>query len=418
MTTASTTAERRVARPPVIGREAASNRSIRYPADDAPHYLPDRNALILGRARSGKTAMAGHRITKERHLGTRIAVIDTDGSLSSVIDALGGRILRPGEPGQSLNPLYLVIPAGSSNEAVCQATLPRLKLLDHVIETMSGKRTARRGKRTARRLSLLTGQTLANFYGNHNKWGATEQGTGGLAHFRQYLKEPSTHEEMAQPPFAPAPSVKAAAEKCNSMADGIGRFLESPAGTLVRDNTDLDAETLTAVDLSRLPEDQKGLGMALAIVLAATAPRSTDTSPSRLRHPDCRRLLLIDECRPLTAHPGLRWMLPGLMKQARRCGLAVMATSRHAGRLSSTTTQEGQAAATDIHYTSTMILLRQSPRDHAKVATLPDNCWILPHPKDGNKENLLPALEALTPRSALHLNRTGEMNRLDLREGR
>jgi type IV secretory pathway VirB4 component len=73
----------------------------------------NHNSLILGASGSGKSFLAKTDLIRELCTGTTACVIDPDGEYAAIADAVGGRVIRLGLPGQFLNVLDLPAPSAA-----------------------------------------------------------------------------------------------------------------------------------------------------------------------------------------------------------------------------------------------------------------------------------------------------------------
>ena len=384
----------KVPRPPVIGRDADNGQEVRYPCrhHGSPGNYPSASVVLLGNTGSGKTYLAKLRLLREARHRTPATIIDSSGTYTQLVQQLGGRVIRPDLPGQGLNPFYLVLPQDPDEETLRQGTLPRIALLEILINAI----TSAAVNDDSTWLTESTTATIASFYRQHNVWGAINQGSGGLNHYRQHLLETKDHGIL---PFRirPNESLAARIEKRNlAMAQVIGRFLNSPVARLAADNTDLAHKGITTVDLNRLPEEEQSIAMAMAMVLASTTPAQRPA----------RRLLIIDDCAPLMRHRKLRWMLPALVRSTNSQNTAVMAISRRTGPFFNPDRPEGHSGFKTMQNCAAALLTRQNTHDleHLPIAFLAD-------------DTLLPRLAAIRPGTLVHVDRLGKHRTLTVRPG-
>jgi type IV secretory pathway VirB4 component len=68
---------------------------------------PNFNAVILARSGEGKSYLAKLDLLRNLYLGVEAFVVDPEDEYLALADAVGGTIIRPGEPGVRINPLDL-----------------------------------------------------------------------------------------------------------------------------------------------------------------------------------------------------------------------------------------------------------------------------------------------------------------------
>jgi type IV secretory pathway VirB4 component len=320
---------------PDLSADAASPTAVLYGLNTASSslvmwdrwVLDNYNSVILARSGSGKSYLAKLELIRSAYAGIEAIVIDPEDEYSRLCEAIGGVLIRPGQPGVHINPLELPpVPDGAD-------TLVRRALFAHtVVAVLLGEQPS-----PAERASLDAAVTAT-----YDKAGITS--------------DPATWSR-------PAPLMRDLANVLAASGDQAGRDLGarlvpyvtgSWRGLFDGPSTARPSGHLTVYSLRDLPEELRPLGTLLT--LDATWQR---VSNPRDRRP---RLVTVDEGWLLMQQPeGARWLFR-LAKSARKywTGLTVI-TQDAADVLGSPL---GQAVVTNA---ATQILMRQAPQAITQV---------------------------------------------------
>jgi type IV secretory pathway VirB4 component len=290
--------------------------------------LDNYNSVILARSGSGKSYLAKLELLRSAYAGIEAVVIDPEDEYARLCRAVGGTLIRTGQPGVRINPLDLPPDPDGPD------TLIRRALFAHtVVAVLLGEKPS-----PAERAALDTAVTAA-----YARAGITA--------------DPATWHR-------PAPLMHDLADALASGGDPAGQALAarlapfvtgSWSGLFNGPSTVSPAGHLVVFSLRDLPDELRPVGTLLTL----------DAAWQRVSNPRDRRprLVVVDEGWLLMQQPeGARWLYR-LAKSARKywAGLTVI-TQDAADVLGS---DLGQAVVANA---ATQILMRQSPQAIDRVA--------------------------------------------------
>ena len=113
----------------VIGIDVRANSIIAYDRYNMPKPT-NMNQVVLGTSGGGKSYFIKLGVDRDTQRGILNYIIDPEGEYVSMTEAAGGRVLRPGIPGQGLNPFVI------SQEEDEKDLLQRLQNLSSLIQLM------------------------------------------------------------------------------------------------------------------------------------------------------------------------------------------------------------------------------------------------------------------------------------------
>lgn len=289
------------------------------------------NSVTLARSGAGKSYHCKLDLIRNLYAGVTAAVIDPEDEYTRLAQAVGGTVLRLGEPGVHVNPLDLAVDSTARRDAVSRRAL----FLHTLMAVMLGGSLSAR-QRAALDRALVVTYREAGITGDTETW---NRPAPLLADLVATLAADS--DEHAQ---------DLAVQLQPYVAGSYNELFRSPT-------TQRPAGHLVSWSLRRLPDELKAVGTMLAL---DSIWRTVADTPS----PDHPRMVLVDEGWILMQEPEGAKFLFRLAKAARKRWTAFgLATQDAADVLGS---DLGKAIVANA---STQILMRQAPQAIDEVAS-------------------------------------------------
>ena len=287
------------------------------------------NSVVLARSGAGKSYFCKLDLLRSLYSGVTAAVIDPEDEYTRLTQAVGGTVLRLGEPGVHVNPLDLAVDSTTRRDAVSRRAL----FLHTLMAVMLG------GALSARQRAALDRALIATY---------REAGITG---------EASTWSRPAPLLTDLVATLAADAdEHAQDLAVQLQPYVAGSYNELFRSpTTQRPTGHLVSWSLRRLPDELKAVGTMLA--LDSIWRTVADATPD---HP---RMVLVDEAWMLMSEPEGAKFLFRLAKAARKRWTAFgLATQDAADVLGS---DLGKAIVANA---STQILMRQAPQSIDQIA--------------------------------------------------
>jgi type IV secretory pathway VirB4 component len=304
----------------LLGLNAVSGAPVFFDRYAQDNY----NSITLARSGAGKSYLTKLELLRLLFTGVQAAVIDPEDEYVPLAEAVGGQVVRLGEPGVRINPFDLPVTEpsrGGNGDA-----LTRRVLFLHTFLAVLLKTELDAEQRAVLDAALLTTYNRAGITADPATW--TNQ-PPVLADLHQVLTDDG-------------------GEMASGLAARLAPYVTgSHAGVFNGPTTAHTDGHLVVFALRRLAEEMR----APAILLALEAIwRRVTTGPAR------RRLVVVDEAWTLMRHSDGAKFLFRMAKSARRhwCGLAVVTQDAD----DVLATQLGRAVVANA---ATAMLLRQAP---------------------------------------------------------
>lgn len=295
----------------------------------------NHNSLILGTSGSGKSFMAKTDLIRELCTGTIASVIDPDGEYAPIADAVGGRVIRLGLPGNFLNVLDLPAPSAAGP---CELATRVLDLHALVAVLLGGERAER--LRPVLDRAAMGAYQAAGITGDPATW---------------HRAAPDLADVMARAETELDPASAELAAHLAPYAHGSFRtlFTRDPAASdPIRAQAEPNEVPLTVYTLEHLPEV---LRTPAALLVLSACWRGAQAG-------ERRRMLLIDEAWQLLRDDAAARIVYRIAKAARKHQLALSLVTQDAEDLLHS--DLGTAVACNA---ATQILLHQAPQALALV---------------------------------------------------
>nr|WP_304437772.1 SCO6880 family protein [Nocardiopsis sp. NRRL B-16309] len=303
------------------------------------------NTVVLARSGAGKSYFCKLDLLRSMYSGVSATVIDPEDEYTRLSHAVGGTVIRLGEPGVHLNPLDLALDRTAQRDAVSRRAL----FLHTLMAVMLG------GALSARQRAALDRALVATY-----------RATGITADERTWTRPAPLLTDLAATLEADGD------EHARELVLQLAPFTTGSYAELFRaPTTQRPTGHLVSWSLRDLPDELKGVGTLLAL---DSIWRTVADGP-----PDHPRMVLVDEGWLLMSEPDGARFLFRLAKAARKrwTGLT-LATQDAADVLGS---DLGKAIVSN---SATQILMRQAPQAIDEVA----EAFSL---SDGEKQYLLTA---------------------------
>jgi len=300
----------------------------------------NHNAVILARSGAGKSYLAKLEVLRSLYASIEVAVVDPENEYTRLAGAVGGTLIRLGEPGVRLNPFDLPRPAAGQPAG---DALTRRALFVHTLIAVLLGAPLGPDSRAALDRGIIAAYTAVGITADPRTWARPAP---LLADLTRALTDDDRDDN---PDRSHGPAGAALAAQLAPFTTGSYRALfDGPTSSRPDGH-------LVVFSLRDLPDELKAAGTLLT--LDAIWRRVTDRSSRR------RRLVVVDEAWLLMRDPEGARFLFRMAKAARKhwAGLTVV-TQDAADLLAS---ELGQAVVANA---ATQILLRQAPQAIDAVA--------------------------------------------------
>ena len=300
----------------------------------------NHNAVILARSGAGKSYLAKLEVLRSLYAGIEVAVVDPENEYTRLAAAVGGTLIRLGEPGVRLNPFDL--PRPTAGQPAGDALTRRALFVHTLIAVLLGAPLGP-DTRAALDRSIIAAYTAVGITADPRSWARPAPLLADLTRALTDDDRDDNHDRSHDPAGAVLAAQLAPFTTGSYRALFDGPTSSRPDGHLV------------VFSLRDLPDELKAAGTLL--ILDAIWRRVTDRSSRR------RRLVVVDEAWLLMRDPEGARFLFRMAKAARKhwAGLTVV-TQDAADLLAS---ELGQAVVANA---ATQILLRQAPQAIDAVA--------------------------------------------------
>ena len=304
----------------------------------------NHNAVILARSGAGKSYLAKLEVLRSLYAGIEVAVVDPENEYTRLAAAVGGTLIRLGEPGVRLNPFDL--PRPNAGQPAGDALTRRALFVHTLIAVLLGAPLGP-DTRAALDRGIIAAYTAVGITADPRTWARPAPLLADLIRALTDDDRDDNPDDDHDRSHDPAGAVLAA--QLAPFTTGSYRALfDGPTSSRPDGH-------LVVFSLRDLPDELKAAGTLL--ILDAIWRRVTDRSSRR------RRLVVVDEAWLLMRDPEGARFLFRMAKAARKhwAGLTVV-TQDAADLLAS---ELGQAVVANA---ATQILLRQAPQAIDAVA--------------------------------------------------
>ena len=291
----------------------------------------NHNSLILGASGSGKSFLAKTDLIRELCAGTAASVIDPEGEYAALADAVGGRVVRLGVPGQFLNVLDLPDPVAAGP---CELAV-RVLDLHALVAVLLGSERAEQ-YRPALDRAAMGAYAAASITADPASWHRAAPDLADVA-------------ACAEAAFDPASRELAGYLEPYTRGSFRALFTRGPSSAADADHSEAPLRVYT---LEHLPDVLRT--PATLLVLSECWRRAQCA--------DRRRMLLVDEAWQLLRDEAASLFVYRIAKSARKRQLALSLVTQDAEDLLHS--DLGTAVASNA---ATQILLRQAPQALALV---------------------------------------------------
>ncbi|WP_051451484.1 PrgI family mobile element protein [Actinospica robiniae] len=293
----------------------------------------NHNSLILGASGSGKSFLAKTDLIRELCAGTVASVIDPEGEYAAIAEAVGGRVVRLGLPGQFLNVLDLPDPSAAGP---CELAV-RVLDLHALVEVLLGNERAEQ-YRPALDRAAMNAYSAAGITTDPASWHRRAPDLGDVAACAEAAFDPTSCELAAY---------------LEPYTRGSFRALFTRDHKSDVESSEQEGEApLTVYTLENLPDV---LRTPAALLVLSECWR-------RAQSADRRRMVLIDEAWQLLRDEAASRFVYRIAKSARKRQLALSLVTQDAEDLLHS--DLGTAVASNA---ATQILLHQAPQALALV---------------------------------------------------
>jgi len=297
----------------------------------------NHNAVILARSGAGKSYLAKLEVLRSLYAGIEVAVVDPEDEYTRLAAAVGGTLIRLGEPGVRLNPFDL--PRPTAGQPAGDALTRRALFVHTLIAVLLGAPLGP-DTRAALDRGIIAAYTAVGITADPRTWARPAP---KLADLTRALTDDADHDHSHGPAGAVLAAQLAPFTTGSYRALFDGPTSSRPDGHLV------------VFSLRNLPDELKAAGTLLT--LDAIWRRVTDRSSRR------RRLVVVDEAWLLMRDPEGAKFLFRMAKAARKHWAGLTVVTQDAADLLGT--ELGQAVVANA---ATQILLRQAPQAIDAVA--------------------------------------------------
>ncbi len=296
----------------------------------------NHNAVILARSGAGKSYLAKLEALRSLYAGIEVAVVDPEDEYTRLAAAVGGTLIRLGEPGVRLNPFDL--PRPTAGQPAADALTRRALFVHTLIAVLLGAPLGP-DTRAALDRGIVAAYTAVGITADPRTWARPAPLLADLIRALTADDDDHSHD--------PAGAVLAA--QLAPFTTGSYRALfDGPTSSRPNGH-------LVVFSLRNLPDELKAAGTLLT--LDAIWRRVTDRSSRR------RRLVVVDEAWLLMRDPEGARFLFRMAKAARKHWAGLTVVTQDAADLLGT--ELGQAVVANA---ATQILLRQAPQAIDAVA--------------------------------------------------
>ena len=300
----------------------------------------NHNAVILARSGAGKSYLAKLEVLRSLYAGIEVAVVDPEDEYTRLAAAVGGTLIRLGEPGVRLNPFDL--PRPTAGQPAGDALTRRALFVHTLIAVLLGAPLGP-DTRAALDRGIIAAYTAVGISADPRTWARPAPELADLTRALTDDDRDDNHDRSHGPAGAVLAAQLAPFTTGSYRALFDGPTSSRPDGQLV------------VFSLRNLPDELKAAGTLLT--LDAIWRRVTDRSSRR------RRLVVVDEAWLLMRDPEGARFLFRMAKAARKHWAGLTVVTQDAADLLGT--ELGQAVVANA---ATQILLRQAPQAIDAVA--------------------------------------------------